>query len=101
MGVDIETLAAGDGSTFPKPGQKVTCHYVLTPRTVERLTAQGTAVSLSSSTSEARGDRRLGRGCRQDVEGTESQVDHLVGYGLRSQRGSWTDSWRSNSYFRR
>merc|ERR1711879_792423 len=25
MGVDIETLAAGDGSTFPKPGQKVTC----------------------------------------------------------------------------
>ena len=21
---------AGDGSTFPKPGQKVTCHYVLT-----------------------------------------------------------------------
>merc|ERR1712012_605733 len=30
MGVDIETLAAGDGSTFPKPGQKVTCHYVLT-----------------------------------------------------------------------
>merc|ERR1712012_814725 len=30
MGVDIETWAAGDGSTFPKPGQKVTCHYVLT-----------------------------------------------------------------------
>merc|ERR1711993_56338 len=30
MGVDIETLQPGDGSTFPKPGQKVTCHYVLT-----------------------------------------------------------------------
>merc|ERR1712244_115423 len=30
MGVEIETLAAGDGATFPKPGQKVTCHYVLT-----------------------------------------------------------------------
>merc|ERR1712107_970065 len=30
MGVDIETLAPGDGSTFPKPGQKVTCHCVLT-----------------------------------------------------------------------
>merc|ERR1711997_258711 len=30
MGVDIETMTAGDGSTFPKPGQKVTCHYVLT-----------------------------------------------------------------------
>merc|ERR1712059_158421 len=30
MGVDIETLAPGDGATFPKPGQKVTCHYVLT-----------------------------------------------------------------------
>merc|ERR1711973_58475 len=59
MGVDIETLAAGDGSTFPKPGQKVTCHYVLT-----------------------------------------LQVDHLVGHGLRSQRGPRTDSWRSNSYFR-
>merc|ERR1711944_341355 len=30
MGVDIEVLSAGDGSTFPKAGQKVTCHYVLT-----------------------------------------------------------------------
>merc|ERR1711911_245854 len=30
MGVDIETLQPGDGTTFPKPGQKVTCHYVLT-----------------------------------------------------------------------
>merc|ERR1712080_326440 len=30
MGVDIETMTPGDGSTFPKSGQKVTCHYVLT-----------------------------------------------------------------------
>lgn len=30
MGVDIETLKEGDGTTFPKAGQKVTCHYVLT-----------------------------------------------------------------------
>ena len=30
MGVDIETLAEGDGVTFPKAGQKVSCHYVLT-----------------------------------------------------------------------
>ena len=30
MGVDIETLQAGDGSSFPRPGQKVQCHYVLT-----------------------------------------------------------------------
>eukprot|EP00088_Acartia_fossae_P053370 TRINITY_DN6074_c0_g1_i1.p2 TRINITY_DN6074_c0_g1~~TRINITY_DN6074_c0_g1_i1.p2 ORF type:complete len:109 (-),score=35.45 TRINITY_DN6074_c0_g1_i1:352-678(-) len=30
MGVDIETLTPGDGSSFPKAGQKVTCHYVLT-----------------------------------------------------------------------
>merc|ERR1711879_746502 len=29
MGVDIETLQPGDGTTFPKAGQKVTCHYVL------------------------------------------------------------------------
>ena len=30
MGVDIEILSPGDGSTYPKSGQKVTCHYVLT-----------------------------------------------------------------------
>merc|ERR1712241_543890 len=30
MGVDIEVLKPGDGSTYPKAGQKVTCHYVLT-----------------------------------------------------------------------
>merc|ERR1712003_210269 len=30
MGVDIEVLSDGDGSTYPKAGQTVTCHYVLT-----------------------------------------------------------------------
>ena len=35
MGIDIETLQAGDGATFPKPGQKVTCHYVLTLQVVD------------------------------------------------------------------
>ena len=30
MGVDIETLQAGDGASFPRAGQKVSCHYVLT-----------------------------------------------------------------------
>merc|ERR1712076_102129 len=30
MGVEIETLQPGDGATFPKPGQRVSCHYVLT-----------------------------------------------------------------------
>merc|ERR1711970_1087297 len=30
MGVEIEVQQPGDGSTFPKAGQKVTCHYVLT-----------------------------------------------------------------------
>merc|ERR1711936_196228 len=30
MPVECETLQAGDGATFPRPGQKVTCHYVLT-----------------------------------------------------------------------
>merc|ERR1712106_488598 len=30
MGVQIETIKAGDGATFPQPGQKVSCHYVLT-----------------------------------------------------------------------
>ena len=30
MGVDIETLKPGDGASFPKPGNKVICHYVLT-----------------------------------------------------------------------
>ena len=30
MPVEIETLQEGDGNTFPKPGQKVSCHYVLT-----------------------------------------------------------------------
>lgn len=30
MGVEIETMQQGDGSTFPKVGQTVTCHYTLT-----------------------------------------------------------------------
>jgi len=30
MGVDIEIISPGDGSTYPKAGQTVTCHYVLT-----------------------------------------------------------------------
>ena len=30
QGVNIETLQPGDGTTFPSPGQRVTCHYVLT-----------------------------------------------------------------------
>ncbi|CAJ0573796.1 unnamed protein product, partial [Mesorhabditis spiculigera] len=30
MGVDINTVKAGDGATFPKTGQTVSCHYVLT-----------------------------------------------------------------------
>jgi len=30
MGVEIETMKAGDNVTFPKSGQKVTCHYTLT-----------------------------------------------------------------------
>jgi len=30
MGVETETIKEGDGSTFPKKGQKVKCHYVLT-----------------------------------------------------------------------
>ena len=29
MGVQTETVRAGDGVTFPQPGQRVTCHYVL------------------------------------------------------------------------
>ncbi|EJU05454.1 peptidyl-prolyl cis-trans isomerase [Dacryopinax primogenitus] len=28
MGVTIQTLVAGDGVTFPKPGESVTLHYV-------------------------------------------------------------------------
>ena len=30
MGVQIETIKAGDGVSFPQNGQKVSCHYVLT-----------------------------------------------------------------------
>ena len=30
MGVQIETIKAGDGATSPQPGQKVSCHYCLT-----------------------------------------------------------------------
>ncbi|KAJ1373354.1 Peptidyl-prolyl cis-trans isomerase fkbp1a [Parelaphostrongylus tenuis] len=30
MGVDIEVIKPGDGKNFPKNGQTVTCHYVLT-----------------------------------------------------------------------
>ncbi|MFH4973616.1 hypothetical protein AB6A40_000325 [Gnathostoma spinigerum] len=30
MGVEIETIKNGDEATFPKKGQKVVCHYVLT-----------------------------------------------------------------------
>ena len=28
MGVTVETIAAGDGTNFPRPGQTVTVHYV-------------------------------------------------------------------------
>ena len=37
MGVDIETIKDGDGVTFPKAGQKVTCHYVLTLNTGKKI----------------------------------------------------------------
>ena len=30
MGVDIEVIKPGNGTTFPKTGDKVTCHYILT-----------------------------------------------------------------------
>uniref|UniRef100_A0A914E5L0 peptidylprolyl isomerase n=1 Tax=Acrobeloides nanus TaxID=290746 RepID=A0A914E5L0_9BILA len=30
MPVNIETIKEGDGATFPKTGNTVTCHYVLT-----------------------------------------------------------------------
>jgi FKBP-type peptidyl-prolyl cis-trans isomerase len=30
MTVDMETLKPGDGTSMPKSGQKVVCHYVLT-----------------------------------------------------------------------
>ena len=30
MGVDIEVIKSGNGTTFPKTGNKVTCHYILT-----------------------------------------------------------------------
>jgi FK506-binding protein 1 len=30
MPVTIDTIQQGDEATFPKPGQKVKCHYVLT-----------------------------------------------------------------------
>lgn len=30
LGVDLEVVRAGDGATFPTPGQQVTCHYTLT-----------------------------------------------------------------------
>uniref|UniRef100_A0A915LKT7 peptidylprolyl isomerase n=1 Tax=Meloidogyne javanica TaxID=6303 RepID=A0A915LKT7_MELJA len=29
MPVQIDTINEGDGSTFPKNGQKVSCHYIL------------------------------------------------------------------------
>ncbi|OCF39880.1 FK506-binding protein 1 [Kwoniella heveanensis CBS 569] len=28
MGVTVDTIAPGDGKTFPKPGDQVTIHYV-------------------------------------------------------------------------
>ncbi|WVF72320.1 FK506-binding protein 1 [Kwoniella sp. CBS 6097] len=28
MGVTVDTISAGDGKTFPKPGDQVTIHYV-------------------------------------------------------------------------
>ncbi|KAI6210827.1 Peptidylprolyl isomerase [Aphelenchoides besseyi] len=30
MGVDIETISPGDGTTYPRNGQTVSCHYTLT-----------------------------------------------------------------------
>merc|ERR1712012_990740 len=100
MGVDIETLAPGDGSTFPKPGQKVTCHYVLTlqdGRKIDSSRDRGQPFQFNIGRQEViagwdEGVAKMSKG--------QSQVDHLVGHGLRSQRGPRTDSWRSNSYFR-
>ena len=37
MGVQIETLKPGDGATFPQKGQKVSCHYVLTLESGEKV----------------------------------------------------------------
>jgi len=36
-GVQIQTLKEGDGVTFPKSGQKVTCHYTLTLTNGEKI----------------------------------------------------------------
>ncbi|KAI6206036.1 Peptidyl-prolyl cis-trans isomerase, FKBP-type [Aphelenchoides besseyi] len=37
MGVDIETISPGDGSTYPRNGQTVSCHYTLTLQNGNRL----------------------------------------------------------------
>ena len=37
MGVQIETIKAGDGATFPQPGQNVYCHYVLPLESEKKL----------------------------------------------------------------
>merc|ERR1712058_100356 len=50
-GLVIETLKKGDGVTFPKQGQSVTCHYILTLLMGGRLTAPGRGTNPSHSTS--------------------------------------------------
>merc|ERR1711953_1661180 len=83
MGVDIETLKPGDGASFPKPGNKVICHYVLT------LT-NGTKVDSSRDRGQPF-SFNLGRG--EVIAGWDDGVAKLsispdMGYGAQGVPGA-------------
>jgi len=89
MGVDIEVMTPGNGSTFPKAGTKVTCHYVLTLTNGKKnwffkRPRQAIWVQCWSR----RGYCRMGWGTHQDVHWRASKIDHFSWYGLRCQRSA-------------
>ena len=109
MGVETETLKPGDGATFPTPGARVTCHYVLTltdGKKIDSSRDRGQPFQFNIGKGEVSkysflftfdcyfvtvclfhwiiisGDCWLGRGCCQDVQGPESQADYLSWHGV-------------------
>ena len=85
-GIKIETLRAGDGVTFPAPGQRVTCHYELRlegGQQVDSSRDRGAPLSFTLGRQEVipgweRGIARMSLGQRARIT-----VPSELGYGDR------------------
>merc|ERR1712126_132020 len=90
MGVDIETLEAGDGTTFPQPGQRVTCHYVLTLQDGKKIDSsrdRGQPFEFSIGKKEviAGWDEGVAKMCRGQRAKLTISAD--IGYGAQGVPG--------------